>query len=198
MDQPGASDATYEMMAVSHLAVNAHAKRRGLKVISARVALLTNTIPPYRKSLYSAIGNKVRELRVFLSSPSAAELRCIEDDGFQVTVQKSVTLPRPWIHPLGFTDSANVVLPYDTGRQLTKYQPDVVISGECGLRSVQSAAYCLRQTRCPLVLWATLSEHTEAGRGRLRGVARRWLFRRAAAVFVNGQSGRRYVERLGL
>lgn len=166
-------------------------------MISARVALLTNTIPPYRKSLYGAIGSKVRELRVFLSSPSAAELRYIEHEGIQVTVQKSVILRTRWIHPIGFTDSANFVLPYDTGRQLTKYQPDVVISGECGLRSLQSATYCIRQTNCPLVLWATLSEHTEAGRGRLRGVARRWLFGRADAVFVNGQSGRRYVERLG-
>jgi hypothetical protein len=152
-----------------------------LKVISARVALLTNTIPPYRESLYGAIGRKVRELRVFLSTLSAAELYHIEGE-FQVTVQKRVILPSPWIHPIGFTDSASVVLPYDTGRQLAKYRPDVVITGECGLRSLQSAVYCLRQTRCPLVLWATLSDHTEAGRGRLRGVARRWLFKRAAAV----------------
>jgi glycosyltransferase involved in cell wall biosynthesis len=166
-------------------------------VISARVAILTNIILPDRKSLYRAIGSKVGELRVFLSSPSAAGIPSVENEGFQVTVQKSANLPSPWIHPIGFTDSATVVLPLDTGRQLAKYKPDVVISGECGLRSLQSAAYCLRQTRCPLVLWATLSEHTETGRGRLRAVARRWLFKRAAAVFVNGKSGRRYVEALG-
>lgn len=154
-------------------------------------------MPPYRESFYGAIGSKVRELRVFLSAQSAAGLRYAKDGGFQVTVQKSVILPSPWVHPIGFTASAGVVLPYDTGRQLAKYQPDVVITGGCGLGSLQSAAYCLRQTRCPLVLWATLSDHTEAGRGRLRGVARRWLFGRAAAVLVNGESGRRYVERLG-
>lgn len=166
-------------------------------MISARVAILTNFILPDRKALFGAIGGKVRELKVFLSTAPAAEPRYVKDDGFQVTVQKSATLPSPWSHPIGFTDSANVVLPYDTGRQLMEYRPDVVISGECGLRSLQSSAYCLRQTYCPLVLWATLSEHTEAGRGCLRGVTRRWLFKRAAAVFVNGQSGRRYVERMG-
>jgi glycosyltransferase involved in cell wall biosynthesis len=166
-------------------------------MIPARVALLTNFIPPYRESLFRAIGSRVGELRVFLASPSARKPEQPGTEGFDVTIQKQFSMRRPRVHPVGFTDTTDVVVPFDTRRQLAEYQPDVVISGECGFRSLQSAVYCLRHTRCRLVLWATLSEHTEVGRGRLRQVARRWLFRRAAAVFVNGQSGRRYVEGLG-
>jgi len=166
-------------------------------MIPARVALLTNYIPPYRESLYKAIGSRVGELRVFLSSPSALKVGLVGPEGYEVTVQKQFSLRRSSVHPVGFADTADVVLPFDTRRQLAKFQPDVVISGEFGFRSLQSALYCLRHRRCRLVLWATLSEHTEAGRGLLRQAARRWLFKRASAVFVNGQSGRRYVEGLG-
>ena len=119
-------------------------------MISARVALLTNTVPPYRESLFEAIGTRVRELRVFVSFPSDAGLGSESHEGFGVTVQKSISLPSSRIHPTGFTDPSKLVLPYDTGWQLRRYHPDVVISGECGLRSLQSAVYCLLRSRCPL------------------------------------------------
>ena len=166
-------------------------------MIPARVALLTNTLPPYRNSLFEAIGSRVRELRVFVSSPADTGIEVECHRKFCVTVQKSFALASSRIHPTGFSEVSKLILPYDTGRQLQRYRPDVVISGECGLRSLQSAVYCLLRPRCPLVLWATLSERTEAGRGRMRTAVRRWLFKRADAVLVNGRSGRGYVERLG-
>lgn len=166
-------------------------------MIPARVALLTNTISVHTVQVVTELFTKVRELRVFVSSPSGAELRRIRDKGFDVKVQKSFSVPGRWVHPIGFTARMKIVLPFDTGRQLRKYNPDVVISTECGLRSLQGAAYCHRQPRRPLILWVNQSEHTEAGRGRLRLLTRKWLLNRAALVLVNGQSGERYVERLG-
>ena len=166
-------------------------------MISARVALLTNTVSLHTAQIITELFRKVPNLRVFISSPSAAELQRIRHAGLNVTIQRSIALPSRRVHPIGFTDSVRVALPYDTGRQLRNYRPDVVISTECGLRSLYSAVYCLRHSACTLVLWVNLSEHTEAGCGRLRTVARRWLFGRASAVLVNGQSGRRYVERMG-
>src|SRR5262249_3052951 len=53
-------------------------------------------------------------------------------------------------------------------------------------------------TGTPLVIWATLSEATEQGRGKIRHWLRRFLFPRACAVLVNGQSGCRYVQAYGV
>src|SRR5262249_35551560 len=49
-----------------------------------------------------------------------------------------------------------------------------------------------------LVVWATLSEHTESRRGLLRTLVRPRLLRCADAVLVNGASGARYVTGLGV
>jgi glycosyltransferase involved in cell wall biosynthesis len=49
-----------------------------------------------------------------------------------------------------------------------------------------------------LVLWLNLSERTEVGRGRLRGWTRRAVLPIADAVFVNGESGSRYLQAMGV
>ena len=54
-----------------------------------------------------------------------------------------------------------------------------------------AAIYCSSSRRTKLILWATLSERTELGRGRVRYVLRRWLAARADRVIVNGASGER-------
>jgi glycosyltransferase involved in cell wall biosynthesis len=105
---------------------------------------------------------------------------------------------RPWRHASGFTDTLHIHLPIDTLAQLKKLQPDVILSAELGTRSLFSTLYATRRSKTPLVLWLTLSDHTEQGRGRLRHALRRWLLGRADAVVVNGGSGARYVKRFGI
>ena len=85
-----------------------------------------------------------------------------------------------------------------TPLELRRLQPDIVVSGELGARSLLRAGYCLVARRPPLVIGATLSERTEQGRGTVRIIARRLLLRRAARVLVNGESGARYIRRFGV
>ncbi len=164
-----------------------------------RVALLTNFIPPYRKPLFEQIARRVGDLRVLVSvaTESNREWRP-EWEGLDVVVQRTVSRRRVWRHPQGFEDVTYVHFPYDTLWQLWRYRPSVVVSGELGLRSLQAALYRRWAPRVHLLLWATLSDHTEQGRGRLRHWLRRWLFRQADGVVVNGHSGRRYVRRFGV
>jgi hypothetical protein len=89
-------------------------------------------------------------------------------------------------------------LPYDTIPQLFQFRPNVIVSGELGMRTLQASIFRWIIGRTRLVIWATLSEITEQGRGWLRPILRRVLLRSADAVIVNGESGARYVRRFGI
>ena len=167
--------------------------------VTLRVVLLTNFVPPYRLPLYEAIARRVGSLTVLVSTPVEGNRGWRPSVGeLDVRVQRTLTIPRAWRHPAGFSDTTYVHLPLDTFAQLRRLDPDVVVSAELGFRSLFSALYCLRRPRVRLVLWATLSERTEHGRGRLRLLLRRWLLRRADRVIVNGAGGERYVTRFGV
>ncbi|MGH6691486.1 MAG: glycosyltransferase family 4 protein, partial [Gammaproteobacteria bacterium] len=118
--------------------------------------------------------------------------------GLDVTVQRTFTLRKRWRDAAGFTDVGYVHLPYDTLAQLRRFRPDAIISSELGLRTVLAAFYKWRRHGVRLVVWATVSEHTESDRGLLRSLIRPRLLRYADAVLVNGASGARYVTKLGV
>lgn len=164
-----------------------------------RVALLVNFIPPYRAPLYRALAACVGELRIAISTPMESNRPWPTDwSGLDVTVQRNLTHRATWRHPHGFSEPLSVHIPYDTLWLLARYRPRVIISGELGLRTLQAALYRTLAPRSRLIVWATLSEHSEQGRGRVREWLRRWILRRADAVLVNGESGARYISRFGV
>ncbi|MGD1807351.1 glycosyltransferase family 4 protein [Dapis sp. BLCC M126] len=164
-----------------------------------RVALLTNFIPPHRLPLYQAIAQRVSEFQVFISTPMEANRSWQANwEGLNVTVQKNLTLQRTWRHPQGFSEPLYIHIPYDTLWLLHQYQPDVIISGELGMRSLQAALYRKFHPKTRLIIWATVSEYSEKGRGWLRHQLRRVLLPQADAVLVNGNSGKRYIRNFGI
>jgi glycosyltransferase involved in cell wall biosynthesis len=164
-----------------------------------RVALLTNFIPPYRLPLYKAIADRLPDFQVFISTPMEANRSWTPNwDGLNVTVQKNLTLQRSWKHPHGFSENLYVHIPYDTLWSLRQYRPDVVISGEMGMRTTQALLYRKLNPNSRMILWATVSEYSEQGRGKLREQLRRVLVPQADALLVNGQSGARYVRQFGV
>ena len=182
-----------------HSGAGAAAAERGSGPRRAHVVLLTNFVPPYRLPVFEALADRVGRLTVLVSTPVEANRAWRAESGrLDVRIQRTITLPRTWRHPSGFADPIPIHLPWDTLLQLRRLQPDVIVSAELGLRSLLSALHRRRSRRSALVLWATLSERTELGRGLIRRRLRRWLVRRADRVIVNGASGRRYVERLGV
>jgi glycosyltransferase involved in cell wall biosynthesis len=166
---------------------------------SARVVLLTNFIPPYRLPLLEALADRVSGFSVLISTPVEENRHWRPETGsLDVHLQRTITIRRPRRHPAGFEDSAYVHLPWDTLFLLRRMRPDVVVSAELGFRSLFSALYCRRVPTARLVIWATLSERTEQGRGRLRLALRGWLLRQADRVIVNGASGERYIRSFGV
>ncbi len=159
-----------------------------------RVALLTNFIPPYRLSLYQALQRHVGTLRIFVSTHMESG-RAWEVDwqDLDVVKQKTITRRHTW-RQSGFSEPIDMHIPYDTLMQLARFSPDRIITGELGMRSLQALLYG-KATRTPVVLWATLSDHTEQNRGRARSTLRRWMIPRFDNVIVNGEGGARYIRR---
>ena len=168
-------------------------------MINSRVAALVNFIAPYRVSFWQELTGQLDSLKIFISTPMEPNRQWPVDwQDLNVSIQKNITFHRIWKHPGGFQETIYVHIPYDTLGSLTTYGPDIIISSELGLRSFQAALYCRIHPRCRLILWCTLSEHTEHGRGWIREKLRRWLLPRADAVLVNGESGARYIRRFDI
>lgn len=161
-----------------------------------RLALLTNFVPPYRLPVYRALRDRAGELRIFIST-AMEKGRPWQPrwEDLDVVVQKSWSVQRTWRHER-FSQPIEMHLPYDTILQLRHWRPDAVITAEFGLRTIQAIAYA-RAARVPVVVWATLSEHMEAGRGALRTAVRRMIVRSADRILVNGENGARYIRSLG-
>jgi glycosyltransferase involved in cell wall biosynthesis len=178
-----------------------HTSRRGdgLSLSSAKVVLLVNMIPPYRLPVFEALAHRVGQLLVWISTPMEPDRQWQPEwGGLNVEVQRSLTVRQSTQHPHGFLDKQFVHIPYDTIPRLQRARPDVVITSELGLRTAQTAIWCAA-TSTPLAMVVHVSESSERGRDRdrVRRMLRRTLLRRADVVFVPGQSGARYVRRLG-
>lgn len=161
-----------------------------------KVALLTNFIPPYRKSLLETLAENVEELKVLVSTEMENNRDWERDHGsLNVTVQTSWSYTKKWTDENGYAEKSTVHLPLNTIRLLRKMKPDVVISSELGFRSLLASVYC-KLYRKPLILWLTLSERTETSRKGVRKILRKRLLKSATAVLGNGASCERYIRSL--
>lgn len=156
-----------------------------------RVTLVTNTIPPYRESLYHHLNVRLGgSLRVVVTLPTASS---VPRSYAVVPCTACFNLWRHRAHPLGYEERARTPIPWGLARCLR--DSDVIIVHGLGTSALVAAMHAAN-VGAPLVLWATLSEDTEQGRGSISTAVRRHLIRRASAIIVNGASGRRYIERL--
>lgn len=163
-----------------------------------RVALLQNFVAPYRVPLYERLREQVDGLKIFISTPMESDRSWkVEWGSLDVVVQRNITWRRRSRDSLGFTRMLQVHFPYDTIAQLWRYRPDAVISVELGPRSLQVVFYKMLRPSTRLLLWCKLSEHSERGWSRWRIMLRRFLLSQADGVLVNGESGARYIEKLG-
>ena len=160
-----------------------------------RGIFLTNFVPPHRLPLYELLAKRFDRFKLLLSTAMEPNRNWKPEFGsLEVEVQNSYMFRQRWNHPKGFSETVFIHIPFDTIPKLIKYQPDFILSNELGLRSVFAAQYKLFNPRCKVIIWATLSESSEQGRGPLRHWLRRWLLPRVDGIIVNGHSGERYIR----
>lgn len=172
---------------------------QGAEINRARVAFVTNFIPPYWKPVLGLLSASYPNLRVLLSTAMEADRTWKVDwEGLDVRLQRTITWKSNVRNPLGFREQVYIHLPIDTVSQLMRFKADVVISTELGFRSLMSIVYRRLRPNSRLIVFADLSEHTEKARGRLRALIRKFISRRADHFLVLGESGARYIRTLGV
>ena len=163
-----------------------------------RVALLTNSLSPHSLPVCEAISRCVGEFRAFLSADADYYHQFPKAQAsFNVTVQRSFNRLRFLRRAHGHWQRGDVHVPYDTYHQLQAYRPDLILSVQLGFRTVLAALYRRRHRGVKLILWATLSSHTEEKRNWLRRALRRWIVQQIDGTFVNGKGGEEYLRLLG-
>jgi glycosyltransferase involved in cell wall biosynthesis len=166
--------------------------------VALKVAVLTHVLTPHRMPLIQNVARQFTKLRVFVSSPYDEPHKFSLAKGeVDVVIQKSINWAYRFRNRHGYRDVSYINLPYDTWHQLGQFAPDVIISTECGARSVLSTLYRIAHPEVTLIVWAHVTEHTEVTRGKLRHAVRRWILKHTDAVFVNGRSGEAYIRSLG-
>lgn len=164
-----------------------------------KLFLLVTAIAPYYRSTFEHLRNLLSGLQIFVSTPMEANRSWKPDWGdLPVTVQRCFTLKTSWNHPQGFSDTTWLHIPYDTFLTLASGRPDVVVSLQLGIRTLQAVMYRRLFPNSRLVIWLGLSQHTERGVSSFKRLFRSLLLRSADAVFVNGQSGTEYLLGLGV
>ncbi len=162
-----------------------------------RVALLTNFVAPYRVELLEALALRVGQLRVFVSTRMEPDRAWQPQHGsLDLVVQRTLTFRRSHRRACGVSQRLFIHVPWDTLAVLLRFRPGLVITGEMGARSLLAVLY---RRLCPhsrLILWATLSVHTEAEWGPVRRALRRLILGSVDAVLVNGPSGVSYINSL--
>ncbi len=172
--------------------------RRPPLACKRRIALLTN-YAPYRVSLFRELERRCRRLDVLVPRRKKPNRPWeMDSHGLNMEIQRSFAVRQISRHPQGFNESLSVEVPYDTVWKLLRTRPDVIISGELGLRTVQALVYSRMTQRTPCVVWATLSDHSELGRGHFRRLIRHLVLPCADAILVNGAGGERYIRGFGV
>jgi glycosyltransferase involved in cell wall biosynthesis len=149
--------------------------------------------------MFEEIRKGVGELKIFVSTGMERNRQWpIEWKDLDVHTQRSITIASRHWRNVEFKEEAYIHFPYDTVLQLAKYRPDVIVSGELGLRTAQALLYQLCFRNVSFVPWVSLSEHTERNVPRPLRLARRLLLARADAVITNGASATKYIHGLGV
>ncbi len=181
-----------------HADVHAACRGQELTAEKIRVALLTNTLSPHSLPVCEGISFAVKEFRAFLSSAEDRYHKFPKPEAsFRITVQRSFNHLRFPRKVYGHWQKGDLHVPYDTYLQLRAYDPDLILSVQLGLRTALAAIYRMRRPEVKLILWATLSLHTEARRHWMRRALRRWIVGHIDGAFVNGRQGEDYLRLLG-
>jgi glycosyltransferase involved in cell wall biosynthesis len=164
-----------------------------------RVAYLTNNVNAHSMPLLRALSTRIKDLLVLTSTApeQTGGADSAPEGKIRIIQQRNISLRRVRRHPQGYSQSIDIHIPYETFFQLLMRRPDVVISLEFGIRTLQALLYRIFRPSSRLIVWAPVSERTEQARGILRTILRKGILKIADAVLVNGASGLRYIRGLG-
>lgn len=163
-----------------------------------KVAVLTNAVLSYRRPVFEALQKTPGIcLRLFLSLPCEMSDQRARTT-LAMTHSRGLNLKWRTRHPhlaTSYTEALHI--PLALIFDLLRYRPDLIISGEFGLRSLV-AYWVARSCRIPLLLWteeiAERAKSISASQKRLRA----FLIPRATSLLAWGEPAVRYLRSFGV
>jgi glycosyltransferase involved in cell wall biosynthesis len=166
--------------------------------MNPRVSILTNIPAPYRLPVFRELASRV-DLQVIFDARSEPNrswnvgedlgFRHVYASGAAVSYQRNST-------NTGVGAERYLQLRYNILSHLRDFRPEIVISGEMGVRSLQAEIYC-RLSRTPLVVWSEGTRHSEGWVSWWKRSVRRHLVRSAARFWTNGGESSALLETYG-
>ena len=130
-----------------------------------KVAVLTNWIPSYRRPVFEILlKDSSLELKLFVSSPlDRSDVQAVNT--LPIRYSKGINLPYKTYHnDTKAHQFQNLYIPFGLPPDLLFFRPDLIISGEFGLRSLV-AMMVARLRGIPFVLWSEeIAESAKIGR----------------------------------
>lgn len=161
------------------------------------VALLTNAPAPYRTPLFNELSKRCRFLVSFDTSRESDRQWVVDQGEFEFpwVLTRAVSVPR---RRTGDDFERRALhVPLNVVPLLSRFQPDVVVSLELGVRTAAAAAYSRIHGR-PLIIWWEGTPHSEDGTTALKTTLRRVLSQRATRAWGNGEESARSLATYGV
>ena len=173
---------------------NNRMRKSGLGKQPVRVAVLTNAVLAYRRPVFEILlKDEAFQLKVFVSMPlsTSDELAC---KILPLHYSKGININKKTYHSETNVEQNEYVhiplrLPFD----LFFYRPDIIISGEFGLRSLV-AFFVARLIRVPFVLWSEAIFESSKGISQIQKILRRFLIPRATSFLAWGSPAVDYLK----
>lgn len=163
-----------------------------------RVAILTNIIPRYRTPVLATVARDPRfDLRFFVSiSPDASDPLAREILDLHQSRTLNIRMGTQ-TRSAGVVQKERMPIPFALPFDLLRYRPDIIISGDLGVRSFM-ALFVARLLRVPLVIWTEETiEHDALVGGRQRRL-RSFLLPRADGFLAWGKAAVSYLVSKGV
>jgi glycosyltransferase involved in cell wall biosynthesis len=170
-----------------------------------RIALCTNYISPYRLPVYRALANQNgNELTIYTTSSKGHDRdwdRCDQDGTIRVKqswncsflASQRIAASSP--AQSQFTESTKRDIPIGLLRDLLRDRPDVIISGELGMRTMIAKIAGLI-LRVPVIPW-TYPSPSKLEMGRIRSLCRKLLLKNSGAIIGMGAAARSALQDQG-
>lgn len=168
------------------------------KFFVTKVAVLTNRIPDYRRPVFEALHSDPSiSLRIILSERDGRNITKGRD-ALSVRHVRTINLPWSTKHKSVATRQQEYLsIPLLQHIELASFNPDLIISGEFGLRSL-SAWFTARLLRVPFALWSEETDAAARDKCGLQLMARRLLIPRATAFLALGRPAANYLLSWGV
>jgi glycosyltransferase involved in cell wall biosynthesis len=159
-----------------------------------KVAVLTNWIPSYRRPIFEILlKDSSLELKLFVSSPlDRSDVQAVNI--LPIHYSKGINLPYKTYHnDTGAHQFQNLYIPVGLPLDLLFFRPNLIISGEFGLRSLV-AMMVARLRGIPFVLWSEEIAESAKGISKKQRILRNILIPRATACLAWGIPAFNYLK----